>query len=117
MPPCVSFDWCHFLLPTKAKLLLAALLFFIFVPFITYDNGIRCFKAPCPASDTGSLFSWLVPRNWSNYTFMLFGQRQSIPMPVHIYSLDLPLALVGIPLSYFASCLPVFLFQKFNKKK
>ena len=109
--------WQDFLKPTKAKLLLAALLFFLFVPFIIYDNGIRCFMAPCPASDAGSAFSWLFPRNWSNYTFMLFGQRQSFPMPPHVYSLDLPLALIGIALSCLASCLLLFLLSKYGKKK
>lgn len=110
-------DWKALLKPSKEKFLAAILIFALFVPFVTYDNGIRCFMAPCPASDTGSVFSWLFPRSWSNYTFMLFGQRQSLPMPAHVYSLDIPLALFGFAVCYAAACFSIPFYGRFLKKR
>ena len=110
-------DLKKILSPSLNRLAPAALLFFLFVPFMTYDNGIRCFRAPCPASDTGTMLSWLFLQHWPNYTFMLFDQRQSLPSPSHIYSLDLPMLLIGFAVCYAIACALVFAFQRFSSRK
>ena len=80
-------DLNEFLKPSRNICALTALLFILFVPFITYDNGIRCIRAPCPASDTGSLLA-----------FAIFS-------PTHlIYQASIPIAIAGLVMSYFAAC-------------
>ena len=53
-------NWKHYLKPTISKLILIAIIFTLFVPFISYDNGIRCITTPCPNESTGSVAAWLI---------------------------------------------------------
>ncbi len=71
----------------KKRIVLALLLFIIFVPFIDYDNGMRCFTAPCNSTDLGSLII---------YIFNGFP---------HIYGINYPILFGGIILSYLISFL------------
>ena len=40
--------WKEYLAPSILRLVLAALLFSVIVPAITYDTGTACVNAPCP---------------------------------------------------------------------
>jgi len=83
----MAFDMKGILKPSRNKYAAAALLFILFVPFLTYDNGTRCIRAPCPSSDSGSLFA-----------FAMFS-------PTHVlYQADLLLAAAGLVASYLAAC-------------
>lgn len=96
-------DWKSFLKPTKSKLGLAAVLFLLFVPFINYDNGIRCIRAPCPADTTGSVVMYslqVAAENWRS---------------VHIYHYELGLLAIGTIAAYLASCLLVFAYSRVKK--
>ena len=97
-------DCKEFLKPTKAKLLLAAALFMLFVPFMAYDNGTRCIRAPCHSSDTGSMAAWLL--------------HSQLIFPPYIHSLNLPLSLLGILICYPIGCaLAPYLEKKLAKAK
>jgi len=41
-------------------LILTLILFIIFVPFINYDNGLRCITIPCNSDTTSSILLWAV---------------------------------------------------------
>lgn len=91
-------NWNEFLAPSWQKAAVAALLFALFVPFITYWNGIMCIRAPCPSDAAGSLL-----------IFALLA-------PTHtVYSLNLPIALVGAIVCYALAC--ALLGWKKGKKK
>ena len=98
-----AFDWKSFLKPSWQKVAIAAALIILFVPFINYDNGIRCIRAPCPSSNIGSVVSWL-----------LFGPRAH-SQPALIYSIDLLIAFAGIVICYALAC--ALLARKKGKKK
>lgn len=91
----------EFLKPTVGKLILLLVLVIIFVPFIDFDNGIRCFTEPCPSETTGSLLIWV-------YTKLKVGNG-------HVYELHYPYFLIGIALSYIISCMLIWYTTK-NKK-
>jgi len=82
-----AFDWKAFLKPSWKKAAVAALLFVLFVPFITYWDGIMCVRAPCPSDSMGSLLM-----------FILLSPVYSI------YSLNFPIALVGAAVCYALAC-------------
>jgi hypothetical protein len=42
--------WAEFLRPSPRKIALFAAVSLAFIPFMEYDNGIRCIRAPCPSS-------------------------------------------------------------------
>lgn len=89
-------DLKNFLSPTGPKLVLAALLFFLFVPIVEFGTGIVCITAPCGTEATSSVAGYLYESHFSypHTKILLF---------------DLPLALAGLLLSYLAGCLVVFL--------
>ena len=88
----------EFLGPSWQKIAVAALLFVLFVPFITYWNGIMCIRAPCPSDTTGSLLMF------------------ALLSPTHTaYSLNLPIALIGAAVCYAFAC--ALLGWKKGKKK
>jgi len=62
------------------------LISFLFIPFIEYDNGIRCFTTPCPSGKTGSLFQYLVGSYGGN-----------------VYQINWLLLLIGLVVAYFLS--------------
>ena len=97
-------DWKIFLGPTGFKLALAALLFLALMPIIDYDTGIRCIHAPCPSTATGSVLVY------AYYAFVVFPHTS-------IYLLNFQMLAIGLVLSYLASCLLVFLLQKYHKQK
>ncbi|VVB98256.1 Uncharacterised protein [uncultured archaeon] len=80
--------------PDWKKIALAALLFLLFVPFLTYDNGIRCIRAPCPASSAGSA--------------LMFGLSNEH----HIYSVDYAVMAAGIVAAYLISCIAISMLRK-----
>ena len=91
-------NWKEFLKPSWQKIAVAALLFVLFVPFITYWNGIMCFRAPCPSDTTGSLLMF------------------ALLSPTHTaYSLNFPIALIGAGICYALAC--AFLGKKKGKSK
>jgi len=96
-------DWKKFFKPTKAKIITAIIILIIFVPFIIYDNGTRCFMAPCPSSSYASIALWLL------LSLVSLLARHSF---VFIYSISLPILIIGIILSYLISCLIIFKKRK-----
>ncbi len=59
-----------FFTPTLLKLIIASLLFVFFVPFISYDTGIRCVQAPCPSLTNIPIATWmLINPSFSNQSF------------------------------------------------
>ncbi|GIU68735.1 MAG: hypothetical protein KatS3mg001_585 [Candidatus Pacearchaeota archaeon] len=86
-----------FLKPTKTHLILSFLILIVFIPFINYDNGIRCIKAPCNSSSNGSVLMWL----FFSYNF-------------HVYSINYIVLIVGIVLSYLFTFLILKIFLKKN---
>ena len=93
-------DWKEFFRPTIGKLILFLIILVIFVPFIRYDNGIRCFIFPCPADTTGSAAMWMMSRIYAG----------------HIYEINYSSLTLGLIISYFASCLIISIFKKTQKK-
>ena len=84
---------------TIAKIISSIIIFAIIVPFIVYDNGIRCIKTPCLNESVGSIVMWLVFS--SNFT---------------IYSLKYNYLIIGVILSYLVSCLLILTLNKIRKK-
>lgn len=76
-----------FLAPTVMKLAMALLVFLLFVPFISHDNGIRCIKAPCPSVSTSP----------ASIYFLFYPQYQ-------IYEFQYVTAAIGLAVSYLVSC-------------
>ena len=69
-------------------IIIAALIFTVFVPFIYYDTGIRCIKAPCPSGANGSILTWLI----SSHGY-------------YVYYINYLNLVSGIILSFLASCI------------
>jgi len=84
----------EFFKPTLSKLIITIMLVLLFVPFINYDNGIRCFTVPCPSDTTGSLAKYVFLDN------------------PYIYYISYTNLIIGIILSYLASCLIIYLYKK-----
>ena len=87
----MSFNWKAYLKPSLKKAAIAAVFFILFVPFLEYDNGIRCIRAPCPSSSHDSIFFWLFPQDGA-------------PAAAHIYSLDFLVLIVGAIICYLIAC-------------
>ncbi|MEM2138498.1 MAG: hypothetical protein QW568_05400, partial [Candidatus Anstonellaceae archaeon] len=85
-------NWEKFLQPTFAKLALASLLFIVFVPFLEIDTGIRCITVPCLSSQLNTILS-----------YHLFYFQHTYVRP-HIYQILYINIVLGLLLSYFASC-------------
>ena len=87
-------DWRSFFQPTKAKILVAALVYLFFAPVLQYC--VYCFMGPCPGGcQQISLFEAL---------FNLY--------PLNMNWL---LALAGLPISYFAACALAAIYFKVKK--
>ncbi len=87
-------EWNKFFAPIPEKIMLLAVLFVLFVPFIEYDNGMRCIKAPCPSSDTGSVIMYLLS-------------------PVkYIYNISIVNVIVGLMAAYLVSCAAAYYFRR-----
>ena len=82
-------NWKEFFKPTIWKVAVFLIISLVFVPFIRYDNGIRCFIAPCPADTTGSVLMWLLAKRYAG----------------HVYEVQYSYLIVGMILSYLASAL------------
>lgn len=81
-------DAASFFNPTVKKIVVAAVIFALFVPFISYDTGARCIRAPCYVAEAaGSIVTWLI----FSYDF-------------RIYSLSYAMIIVGLIASYSISC-------------
>ena len=89
----------EFFRPTIVKIIIA-LTIFVFVPFIYYDTGIRCIKAPCPAGADASIIQYFLNAPFN-----------------HIYSIYWISFIGGLLASYILSCVIIFVFNKFLKNK
>ena len=98
-------NWKEILKPSREMIAIGAILFILFVPFIVYDNGIRCFRAPCPSSGMGSVLSWS----------MLSALHM---IPGFIFSFDISIAVIGAIICYSLGCaFAPLLEQKRAKQK
>jgi len=64
------------LVPNFKKVSLFLMIFIIFVPFINYDNGIRCILPGCDVINSGSLLVysfWGFPYVYQINYLILFG--------------------------------------------
>lgn len=52
-----------FLTPRVSSVFLTVVLVVLFLPFIRYDNGIRCFTVPCNSSDLASVVGYALFHN------------------------------------------------------
>ena len=91
----MTMKWDKFFAPTMEKFALLSIIFVLFVPFIEYDNGIRCIKAPCPSSDTGSVITYLI-----------------ISPSKYIYSISAVNLVVGLVAAYLVSCAAIHYFWR-----
>jgi len=89
-----------FFRPTLAKILITLITIAVTVPFIHYDTGIRCIQAPCPASATGSIL-----------TFLLHSPNRHI----YTHGISIPVLLVGGLLAYLLSCTLVWVSNKLKR--
>lgn len=94
-------DWKEFFKPTISKIIVFVMIFLFFVPFIDYDNGIRCIKAPCHSSDTGSVLMYL-----------LFSYKPNMT----IFSFSYICLIAGMIISYLISCAIAFGFNRLKKE-
>lgn len=78
-------NWREFLKPTAFKIIAFIIIFVFFVPFIHYDTGIICVKAPCPTDVTGSILMYLYSNNL-------------------IYGIIYDNLIIGLIISYLISC-------------
>lgn len=81
--------------PTILKIFLTLILFVLFVPFLSYDTGIRCITTPCPSETSGSLVQYLF--------------HKTVPT---IYGAHLGIFIYGLILSYILSAVIVIYFRK-----
>jgi len=86
-----------FLKPSLTKIVVFLVISFLFIPFIEYDTGIRCFTTPCPSGRVGSLLQYFVSSYHGN-----------------IYHIDWSRLLIGLAIAYFLSAL--ILLLKINWK-
>lgn len=84
--------WYSFFRPRWSIVALAFVLFIVFSPFIYYDNGIRCIKAPCYSENLGSVVNF----------FILAYSSSNV-------SIDYGLLIIGILVSYGLSCVIIAL--------
>ncbi len=87
-----------------SKAILALALFVLFMPFIQFDTGIRCIRAPCPSSTTASVALYLYSAHISYPNTMILG-------------LDYQVAGIGIVLSYLISCITAHVYWHFKRKE
>lgn len=87
-------DLKQFLKPTISKIIIFLVISIVFIPFIRYDNGIRCFTTPCDSDTTGSFAMWL----FSSYNY-------------HIYQIHYSYMIFGIVVTYLISCLIALIFK------
>ncbi len=91
-----KMNWKEFFKPTIWKITLFLILLILFVPFIQYDNGIRCNRLPCPTDTTGSAAMWLLVKTRTtakiydfNYLYFAIGSIISYAISCLIISLKL----------------------------
>ena len=84
---------------TRLKIAFLLVIVLSVFPILTYDNGIRCIRAPCPSESTG--------------TFLQYFNSQ----PHYIYSLDYSILIIGLLASYLISCIIALLIEKTLKEK
>ena len=92
-------DWKAILRPAPSKLMVFAAILVLLVPFIGYDNGIRCVRAPCPTETMGSIPMWL---------FLSYDH--------YIFEFSLLNLAAGAILSYIAACLMIYGAGRLKKK-
>jgi len=64
----MEINWKEFFKPTILKLIITFLYAYFLVPVVSYDNGIRCVKAPCP-SGWATLFEYSMGKLTNEYIF------------------------------------------------
>ena len=87
----------NFFRPTIPKVIVLIILAVAFVPFINYDTGIRCITTPCPSSASGSILMYLL----FSYNFNIYTG-----------GINYIILVIGLIISYLASCIIIFLFKK-----
>ena len=60
--------WRDFLSPDTKRIAIFLVIVIGLVPFLVYDNGIRCIREPCPTSELGSVLTYLF-RSHNLYLF------------------------------------------------
>ncbi len=91
----------NFFKPTFFKIIIAAVIFFFFVPFVSIDSGVRCVTEPCDSESTVSLLIYIVS---------LFEGK------VIVYNFFYTNVLLGIIASYILSCVVVVLVAYLKDK-
>jgi len=89
----------NFFKPTKWKIILFLALAVIFVSFIKYDNGIRCFTTPCPSDTNGSILMWAMAKRYAGV----------------VYEIHYNYLLAGLIATYVVACLIVSIINKIKK--
>ena len=92
------------------KIILSLILVILFVPFIKYFNGIECIKAPCPNENMGTILQYI-----NHFTQYGLGQLRYFNLSA-IREINYLILIIGLALSYFISCLIVFIFNKLRKR-
>jgi hypothetical protein len=97
-----SMDCKEFLKPTKAKLLLAALLYLLFIPFINQYTEYVCppGRSDCPQS---------IDKHVSVIEALLLTGTVAQSYMWHFL-------IVGIPISYLAACILAYAYAKLARK-
>lgn len=97
---CMSMK-TDFFRPTWLKIIIFALIFVTFVPFIEYYTVINCIIGPCPPlpGPTGSLLPFLFPGHYIVHSILYVNM------------------VVGLILSYLISCAVVRIFPYAKIKK
>jgi hypothetical protein len=113
--------WKEFLKPSKSKIILTLILLLIFP--LPYWNGTlceRCDVEPCPSCpDTNSgpaLIGWWLTwgDSFSGHAGLIGWHNQAINV---LSGILLGLLIIGLPISYFLSCLIIFTYNRFRGKK
>ncbi|MFH0889606.1 MAG: hypothetical protein V1836_00490 [Candidatus Aenigmatarchaeota archaeon] len=65
--------WSKLLKLTIGKIAAVIVVAFLFVPFIEYDNGTRCIRAPCPSSNVGSVAMFIMSPQHYMYNILFLN--------------------------------------------
>jgi len=91
----------NFFKPSILKIIIAAIIFFFFVPFVRIDSGVRCVTEPCDSESTVSLLIYIIS--------IFEGE-------VTVYGFFNTNVLIGIIASYILSCVVVVLVAYLKNK-
>ena len=114
-------NWKDFLKPTKVKIILTIISILIFpLPFWNGTLCEQCINEPCPpCPDTNfgpALIGWWLEwgDSFQGYQKLIGWHNQAINV---LEGLILELLIIGLPVSYLLSCLIIFTYDKFKRRK